>query len=502
MKTHSGLRLSDHMSPLRLSTRLSITHGVLATLVLVLLVVTLQGLLRMLGVITDIRDDLSSLDAEEAIHRSAWAIEVKVRHGRIACSAGKDSASVHATLEASRNELVQRRAGNPDIPQALMVATRGYLELADAAVAGDTCAYLLLPETDALRARLDEELTNTWIDRINYLHENIKRQEELARQIGIRTTAIGLIVALVGAVAALLIARTTARSVTDPIAQLAIEATRVGDGDFRPIPLPNGPREIEELWRDLDVMRQRLLELDHLKIAFLANVSHELRSPLTRVRAALSLLADGTCGALSDQQAKVVTVASRACEREVRIVTALLDMSRLNSGLPLKVDSAEHIDRILGAVMEDERVDATDRGVRVELATEGEVPRVHVDSELVERALANLVRNAVSVSRSGQTVRVVRSQTGSEEANTKLICVDVIDDGPGVPAEVQKAMFRPFAARAIETLDRPAGIGLGLSLAREVARAHGGDLMLVRSGDTGSVFRFQLPVGSLHEPVG
>ncbi len=496
-------RLLSRMAPLPLATRLGLTHGILASLVFLVLIATMQGLVRMVGLISDIRDEgLSSVDAEESIHRAAWAIEVTVRHGRIACSKGSDGRAVRDSLVSSRDALVRHRASHPQVPQALLHATAGYLELANASTTGDTCAYLLLPETDAFRARLDEELTNAWIDRIHDVHANLEHQEDAARQIGVRTATIGLVVAIFCAVAAVLISRTTARSVTAPIAELARAATRLGEGDFRPIPPPRGPREVEELWRDLDVMRGRLLELDRMKTAFLANVSHELRSPLTRVRAALSLLSDGTCGPLSDQQKGVLALASRACEREVRIVTALLDMSRLDSGLPLKVESGGDIDRVLSTIVDEERSEATEREVGVTLELEGEAPHVAIDSALVERALANLVRNAVSVSNAGQSVRV-RRVLRREEDGRKFVAVEVIDDGPGLPEEVRKASFRPFAAANVSEVSRPAGIGLGLSLAHEVARAHLGELVLVRSDSTGTMFRFELPlVDPKPKPIG
>jgi signal transduction histidine kinase len=78
------------------------------------------------------------------------------------------------------------------------------------------------------------------------------------------------------------------------------------------------------------------------------------------------------------------------------------------------------------------------------------------------------------------------------------VTVDVVDEGPGVPEEVRKAAFRPFASAGVAGVGRPAGIGLGLSLAHEVARAHDGQLTLVRSDSRGTVFRFQLPVVRKH----
>jgi two-component system, NtrC family, sensor histidine kinase GlrK len=488
------------MPPLRLSTRLGLTHGVLAALLLILLVVTLQGLVRMLGLITEIHDErFASVDTEEELHRSAWALEVAVRHGKTACARGGDEADIRARIDSARGVLRDAMARRVDGPEALRSASQRYLTLADGAFTGGTCAYLRAPATDAFRAALDEEITTVWIDRLHELHSEIQAREAAARHIGIVTAITGLMVALAGAVAASVIARSTARSVTAPIAQLARDATRVGEGDFGPIPAPQGPLEVQELWRDLDLMRTRLAELEKLKNGFLANVSHELRSPLTRVREGLSLLADGTCGPLSDRQERVVKVASRACEREVRIVTALLDMSRLRSGLPLKVEAGCDIDRVIDAVVQEERADAAERGVLVEVEADGAVPAMEIDSALVERALANLVRNAVSVSERGQHVRVYRRAvdgTGDgDDEQGRRVRVEVADDGPGLPAEVIASNFKAFSASAVGGIGgngRPAGIGLGLSFAREVARAHQGELSVLRSDDTGTTFCFEI----------
>lgn len=486
------------MSPLRLSTRLGLTHGVLAALLLILLVVTLQGLVRMLGLITEIHDErFSSVDAEEELHRSAWALEVAVRHGQTSCAHGADEPAVRARIDHARGVLRDALARRVDGPEPLRAASQRYLTLADGAFTGGTCAYLRAPATDAFRAALDEEITTVWIDRLHELHTDIQAREEAARRVGIITAITGLLVAVVGAVAAGVIARTTARSVTAPIAQLARDATRVGEGDFAPIPAPRGPLEVQELWRDLENMRTRLAELEKLKNGFLANVSHELRSPLTRVREGLALLADGTCGPLSDRQERVVKVASRACEREVRIVTALLDMSRLRSGLPLKVEAGCDIDRVIDAVVVEERADAAERGVEVDVEADGAIPAMEIDSALVERALANLVRNAVSVSGRGQHVRVRRRAVdgASSEEPGRRVRIEVADDGPGLPAEVLAADFKAFSAAAVDGkggAGRPAGIGLGLSFAREVARAHQGELSVLRSDETGTTFCFEI----------
>lgn len=483
--------------PLRLATRLGIAHGVLVALMLLLLVVTLQGLLRMLGVVTEIRDErLSTVDVEEELHRSAWEIEVALRHGRSTCLARGDEETTRASIARARTAMLGVLAGRAaQAPERLRAAAQRYDKLAEGALGASTCAYLLMPSTDERRTRLDEELTDAWIERLHELHGEIELKEEKARGIGTFTAAGGLAMAAVAAVASIGIARATARSVADPIVRLAKEATRVGEGDFAPIPPVRGPREVEDLWRDLERARRRLQELDELKQSFLASVSHELRSPLAPLREALSLLSDGTCGELNDKQRHVLSLAVRACEKEVRIVEALLDMSRLRSGMGVKLQSGCDIDRVVQAAVEGEQSEAEERGVAVVVHREGDAPpSMEIDAVLVERAVANLVRNAVSVSTRGQEVRVRRAIVSGAAGGRARVAVDVCDDGPGLADEVRTVLFRPFSAAAVRNVDRPAGIGLGLSFAREVARLHGGELDVTASDERGTTFRFELPV--------
>lgn len=478
----------------RLSTRLAIAHGVLVALLLIVLAVTLQGLLRMLGLVVEIRDQrLSSLDTEEELHRSAWRIDVAMRHGRASCAADPTNATARESMQKASDalaEVVRLRADAA--PPGLRSAVLKYVSLAERSLVGDTCTFLLSDPADRERALLDEELTNVWIDRLHELHADIRVKEERARKIGSTTAFAGLGIAIVAAVGAIVVARSTSRSVSGPVTLLAASATRIGEGDFSPIPPVEGPREIQELWRDLERARERLKELDNLKQNFVASVSHEMRSPLASVREALALLADGTCGELTPKQRQVIALASRACEREVRIVEALLDLSRFQSGVPLKRESACDVDQVLAAVAEGERDQAVERGVTIEVVHDEPMPPAQLDTALVERAIANLVRNAVSVSKRGQSVRITRAV--HEVNGTRSIRVDVIDEGPGLAESLRASLFRPFAAAAVRGVDRPAGIGLGLSFAREVARAHGGDLEVLQSDGRGTTFRLELPI--------
>lgn len=481
---------------MRLGTRLGITHGVLVCLLIVLLVVTLQGLLRMLSVMTTVSDErLSTLDVEEGLHRAAWGIEVALRHGPVTCAQGEHASSealARERIAAARASFAEVLGRHQDIaPVRLRNASLQYASLADEAIAAPTCAFLLTPALDARRTTLDEEMTDAWIDRLQELHADVKRTEDRARTIGQRTALSGVLVAIFGALTAVIVVRSTARSITGPVARLAADATRLGEGNFAPIGAVGGPLEIEGLRRNLERTREKLLGVDRLKQAFLASVSHELRSPLGRLREAIALLEDETVGKLSVQQVRVVGLAKRACEQEVRIVEALLDMSRVSSGLPVQLEAGCDIERVVGSAVAAEEPMASERGVAIRVTCDATLPSLTLDSALIERTVANLVRNAVSVSPRNGEVRVVVGVHG--EGVERAISVEVVDQGPGLSPSVQGRLFQPFAAAAVVEVDRPAGIGLGLSLAREIAVAHGGNLDIARERGA-TTFRLELPV--------
>ena len=156
-------------APLRLSTRLALTHGVLAALAFVLFAVTLQGVYRIGRIMTDLHErELSTIDAEEDVYRAAWQIEIVMRRGRALCLGGSsDEPRARHGIFDERDKLRDAIAQLPrTTPAYLRNAAQRYANLAEASLAQDTCQFLLSPETDQLRIRLDEEVTDAWIARL------------------------------------------------------------------------------------------------------------------------------------------------------------------------------------------------------------------------------------------------------------------------------------------------------------------------------------------------
>jgi two-component system sensor histidine kinase GlrK len=458
----------------------------------------LAALVRMNGLIDQVRERyLGAIDEDEALHRAGWAIELAIRHGIDACESGTPDAEVASRIDVRLANLRQVSARVGELgAKPIRDAVQGYDKLASRIIAHDTCDVLRSSASRRERTDLDEDLTNAWISRLFELHKNVYLTGEEARRTGAKAIIAGAVVGLLSLFVAALLAQRTARSVTRPLADLARTARRVGEGDFSPAPLARGPFEVEALSREIDRMRARLAELDALKQGFIASVSHELRTPLTKLREGLSLLGDGTTGPLSDRQARVVAIAQLACEREIRIVTALLDLSRLRAGSPLKIEPGGSLDDALHQAVGEERSDAERRGVRIEVDVPGEAPTAALDGPMVERAIANLLRNAVSVSSEGQTVyvdRVVLDHGPGRRPGT-WARIRVRDHGPGISEEMRATLFKPFVTYSVREHPEQVGIGLGLALAREVAQAHGGDVELLAVTGKGAAFALWIPV--------
>lgn len=467
------------------------------TLALAFVIVALVRLTVMLGHLKE--QELGALETDSQLHRAGWAADLALRHGREWCAGDvgdDDRVRIRAVIGRDFGDLRAALAQRPDASKDIRRVALQYGALGDRVLAGDVCENLRSAAVEHERARLDEEFTNRWVERLAELSRALQEKDGEARALGKVASAGGIALALVAFVIASVLAHRLAREVSRALSELSEVARRIGRGDFEGRVDVKGPAEVAEFAEDLERMRARLAELEALKQGFLASISHELRTPLTKIREALALLADGVTGPLSDQQARVVEIAKAACEREIRMVCTLLDLSRLRAGAPLQRRAGVSVDAVVRAAVGDEAEDARAHKVSVEIALAGDVPSARLDAALLERAVANLVRNAVAVSKPGQRVHVRRDvlDSGPGGERGRWVRIAVRDAGPGVPEELRDTLFDAFVTRAVPRSPKMVGIGLGLSLAREVACAHAGDLVLHESGPTGATFHLWLPL--------
>ncbi|MEU1179550.1 ATP-binding protein [Streptomyces sp. NPDC005820] len=207
-----------------------------------------------------------------------------------------------------------------------------------------------------------------------------------------------------------------------------------------------------------------LAEGNRIRTALLAAVSHDLRTPLAGIKAAVSSLRSDDVAWSEEDRAELLEGIEEGADRLDHLVGNLLDMSRLQTGTvtPIirEIDLDEVVPMALGGVPDPEE--------SVELDIPETLPMVAVDAGLLERSVANLVENAVKYSPAGEPVLVAAS------ALSDRVEVRVVDRGPGVPDEAKERIFAPFQRHG--DAPRGAGVGLGLAVARGFAEAMGGTL--------------------------
>jgi PAS domain S-box-containing protein len=225
-------------------------------------------------------------------------------------------------------------------------------------------------------------------------------------------------------------------------------------------------------------------------IEVISTVSHELRSPLTSVKGYTSLLLNRWERLGDEQKRMMLEQVHHDADRVTRLVTELLDISRLESGrLVLRrqlINLPELVENVVGKV----RMEYAD--MDVDISFPPQFPRVFADPDKVEQVLTNLVENAAKYA-DPKGMRIVG------EVGEAHVAVSVIDQGEGIPEPDLARIFTKFFRRA-ET--RPTGSGLGLWISRGLAQSHGGSLTADSTIGRGSTFRFVLPYADFDDPVG
>ncbi|MBS0293346.1 MAG: HAMP domain-containing protein [Proteobacteria bacterium] len=249
---------------------------------------------------------------------------------------------------------------------------------------------------------------------------------------------------------------------------------RFGEGDLSVRAAEQGQDEVADLAHQFNAAAARIEALVQSHKSLLANASHELRSPLTRIRMGLELMQDGT-----PSPAFRAEIERNIAELD-QLVDEILLASRLDSGAA-EVGTFEPVDLVGLAVEEGVRVDAE---LQVGDGAAIEVPAI---AKLLRRAVRNLLENARRYSHGEITLTIRR------EANDAVL--SVCDHGPGVPLEQRERIFEPFY-RLPGASERSGGVGLGLALVRSIATRHGGSVHCEdrADGKTGACFVLRLPI--------
>ena len=252
---------------------------------------------------------------------------------------------------------------------------------------------------------------------------------------------------------------------------------------------------LEKATANLERAHGELQQLSEFKSRFFANMTHELRTPLSMILTPIELALEGESGLLSEPQRAAYLTMQRSAFKLLRLVNDLLDLSKLEeSRLRLELGRHDLVSQ-LGELVEQVQVLAHRKGIALGYRPEVDQALAWCDAERLERVFVNLLSNAVKFTPPGGHVLV---RLAPEREGFR---VEVEDDGPGFPPEQASQLFERFYQVDMEGTRVHGGTGIGLALAKELVVLHGGTIGAASDGRSGARFTVWLPVGTAAAPA-
>ncbi len=234
-------------------------------------------------------------------------------------------------------------------------------------------------------------------------------------------------------------------------------------------------------------------QIERLRTDFLSTVSHELRTPLTLIRTSVGLLIDSEDQADEVMRQRLRSNIKQGSDRMHALVTELLDLARLRSDhLALQRQRVDTRVLVLDAVALI-RLLIEEKQQRLDVTIPQPAPVVWGDPQRLERVLLNLLSNATIYSPDGASIGIEVAADGD------LVRVSVSDTGPGIAPETMPRLFEQFYTGRTSSSHHNIGTGLGLTIAKGIVEAHGGEMSVVSELERGSTFAFTLPAASIDE---
>ena len=232
---------------------------------------------------------------------------------------------------------------------------------------------------------------------------------------------------------------------------------------------------------------RRELKLSRLKSDFVANVSHELKTPLALIRLFAETLELGRVPS-PDKARLYHGIINKESRRLTQLINNILDFSRIEAGRKEYRFVRGDVGAVVREVVEAYRFPIEQQGFSLELEVAEELPELSLDPEALSQALINLVNNAIKYSTERKHISIAARRAGDR------VLVSVSDSGIGIPKAEQKKIFEKFYRAESSLIHTTKGSGLGLALVRHIVEAHGGEVEVASTPGEGSTFTITLPV--------
>lgn len=301
----------------------------------------------------------------------------------------------------------------------------------------------------------------------------------------LRSMLGGLIVAIIAALLSLFVAR----KIVKPVDEVKNGAERYARGDFEYRLRVSGAEELSSLAETLNKMAIQLMRLEAMRRDFVANVSHELMTPITSIKGFVETLRDGAAKDPAKTK-EFLKIIAKHTDRLGAIVEDLLSLSKIEQFAEkgeIKFEQRK-INDVLNAAVSMCKLRAMERDVKVELICKDEDVQLKINAPLLEEAIVNLIDNAIKYS---DPKNIVRVESGISEYG---VYVKVADSGCGIPAEYLHRIFERFYRVDKARSGEKGGTGLGLSIVKHIVAAHGGHVHVESQTSKGSTFSIYLPI--------
>ncbi len=292
---------------------------------------------------------------------------------------------------------------------------------------------------------------------------------------------------LIALLLSLIVAFAIARWVADPLQQIIATSRTIPAESVKPVP-EGGPGEVRELTRSFNAMLARVVSTQNSQRDFVANVSHELKTPLTSIQGFAQAILDGTADTPEVRQQAAQVIYNEA-GRMHRMALDLLDLARLDSGTADLKMASVNMAALLNGVMEKFSPMASKAGVNLQLDLANDLPLLNGDGDRLAQVFTNLVDNALKFTPHGGTIAVRAVHDRGE------VQVSVSDTGEGIPADAIPHIFdRFYQADTARAGGEKHGAGLGLAIVHDFVVAHGGRISVRSARGRGTAFIVHLPL--------
>lgn len=333
---------------------------------------------------------------------------------------------------------------------------------------------IYVPLADSLEAILREDIGG-----INVTLARSSRMMSQSRKLGtygaIALFALGIVIAIL-----------ISRKISRPILKLreATHSARRGEWNRRIESETND--EIGDLTDDFNGMLAELGELESVKSRFLASITHDLKSPIGRIRGNVANLQDGLVGPISESQREILEMMAKDIDKLSRLIQDILDLQKMKAGA-FKLDIREfELKPMILKTLEQFAHDFIDKEIEIGVKLPIDGVKIHADEKQLERVIDNLISNSLKYTSSGGKIIVE-----SFKQNNKIL-FRVFDNGIGIPPEHIEHVFGEFYQVENKIINAK-GTGLGLAITKEIVEAHGGKIEVQSEPNVGTVFSFYIP---------